>query len=311
MNKTDLKRRRNILKGMALGSLLAVPSVPGFAQGALRSIPVTDSITLISGAGCNVVVAVGAEDVVVVDGGLQANAQILMAEINRISGNKPVKALFNTNWRPDKSGLNQLLAEQGVPIIAHENTRLWQGADLFVEWENRTYTPMPVASQANQTFYKTGSLEFGNEVIEYGRIKEANTDSDIYVHFTRADVLVVGDMLGVDSYLLLDYVTGGWINGAQQTTAGLLERAGADTRVIASSGGINGKSALQVQADLLSHAYDQVALAFQNGRSLEEFRAADPMQPYRQQWGDPDLFLTLLYRSTWYHVPGRAVRNII
>ena len=31
----------------------------------------------------------------------------------------------------------------------------------------------------------------------------------------------------------------------------------------------------------------------------------------RTQIGDPTLFLTLLYQGTWYHVPGRAVRNII
>ena len=319
MNKQTMQHRRNVLKGMTLGSMLGLVSgsmlglvsMPGFAQGALHSTPVTDSITLISGAGANVVVAVGASGVVVVDGGSESSAPALLAEINRLSGNKPIVALFNTNWRPDKSGLNHLLGPAGTPIIAHENTRLWQTADLYVDWENTTYTPMEAAAQANQTFYKTGSLDFEGEVIEYGRIKEANTDGDIYVHFTGADVLVVGDMLGVDHYLMLDYVTGGWITGAQRTTEQLLERAGANTRIIAAHGGVVGKAALQAQADMLSHAYDQVALAFQNGRSLEEFLALDPMAPYRAQWGDPTLFVTLLYRGTWYHVPGRAVRNII
>jgi hypothetical protein len=109
----------------------------------------------------------------------------------------------------------------------------------------------------------------------------------------------------------LDYVTGGWINGAQKTTAGLLERAGDDTRVIAATGGVLGKAQLQEQSDMLTVAYDAVAKAFQTGRSMQEFQQSDPMKDYRARYGAPDLFLALLYKGTWYHVPGRAVRNII
>ncbi len=303
--------RRHILSALALSPLVAGLPVALRAQGSLSSTELAPGLTLISGAGTNVVVAQGASGVVVVNGGEPAAAEAVLAEIKRVAGDKPVTALFNTSWRPELCGLNALLGPQGTPIIAHENTRLWQSTAFYVDWQDKHYEPMPKAAQANQSFYKTGSMMLDDETIEYGFISQANSDGDIYVHFTKADVLVVGPMLGSDSYLLLDYVTGGWIAGAQKATAGLLERAGDATRVIAATGGVLGKAQLQEQADMLTHAYDRVSWAFQNGKSVQELIESKPMQDFEARWGNPELFLTLLYKSTWLHVPGRAVRNVV
>jgi glyoxylase-like metal-dependent hydrolase (beta-lactamase superfamily II) len=304
-------KRRDILIGLC--SACVILGLPGIslAQSGFSSTDLGGNLTLISGAGSNVVIAEGPDSVVVVNGGSQENAEALLAEINRLTGNKPISALFNTNWRPENCGLNYLLGPQGVPIIAHENTRLWQGADFYVEWQDRMYEPMPADTRANQTIYKNGTLDLGTEVIEYGFVSQANTDGDIYVYFTDANVLVVGDMVGGEGYPMLDYVTGGWIGGAQKTTAGLIARANDTTKVIASQGTVLGLAHLQAQAEMLDVAYKNVADAFRGGRSLAEFQAADPMKDFNARWGDPELFLALLYRGTWYHVPGRAVPNII
>lgn len=306
-----MNTRRQILKALGTAPLLVGIAGRAQAQARLTTTDLGGGLTLIQGAGSNVVVAEGPDAIVIVNGGTEANADALLAEIKRLTGGKPVAALFNTNWRPQHTGLNHVLGPAGTPIIAHENTRLWQGADFYVDWQDQHYSPMPKEAQANKTFYKHDSMQLGDETIEYGFISQANTDGDIYVHFTKADVLVVGNMLGAESYVLFDYVTGGWINGAQKTTAGLLERAGDTTKVIASDGAVLGKAALQQQADMLTVAYDAVAKAFQTGRSSKEFLESDPMKDYRARYGAPDLFLALLYKSTWYHVPGRAVRNII
>jgi cyclase len=303
--------RRHILSALVLSPLVAGLPVALRAQSSLTSAELAPGLTLISGAGTNVVVAQGASGVVVVNGGEPAAAEAVLAEIKRMAGDKPVTALFNTSWRPEFCGLNALLGPQGTPIIAHENTRLWQSTAFYVDWQDKHYEPMPKAAQANQGFYKTGSMMLDDETIEYGFISQANSDGDIYVHFTKADVLVVGPMLGSDSHILLDYVTGGWIAGAQKTTTGLLERAGDATKVIAATGGVLGKTQLQEQADMLTHAYDRVSWAFQNGKSVQEFIESKPMQDFEARWGNPELFLTLLYKSTWLHVPGRAVRNVV
>ncbi len=303
--------RRDIIIGFAAAFVvLGLPGV-SLAQADFSTTSLGNNLTLISGAGSNVVIAEGPDSVVVVNGGLQEHAEALLAEINRLTSNKPVAALFNTNWRPENCGLNYLLGPQGIPIIAHENTRLWQGADIYVDWQDHTYEPMPADTRANQTIYKTGTLNLGAETIEYGFVSQANTDGDIYVHFMNANVLVAGDMVGGEGYPMLDYVTGGWIGGAQKTTAGLIKRANENTKVVASQGAVLGLPHLQAQAEMLDVAYQNVADAFRGGRSLAEFQAADPMKDFNARWGDPEMFLALLYRGTWYHVPGRAVQNII
>lgn len=306
-----MNTRREILKALALAPLAVGVAPQLLAATTFIRTDLGKGLTLIQGAGTNVVVADGADGVVIVNGGAQDKAADLLAEIKKLTNNKPVKALFNTNWRPEHAGLNYLLGPAGTAIYAHENSRLYQNADFYVDWQDKQYKPMPKQAQANKTFYQSGSLQFGDETIEYGFISQANTDGDIYVRFTKADVLVVGDMLVPNGYLLLDYATGGWISGAQKTTDGLIAKCGNATKVVASTGGVLGKAALQEQADFLKVAYDAVAKAFQTGRSLEEFRKSDPVKDFKARYGNPDLFLALLYRGTWYHVPGRAVRNVV
>src|SRR5688572_6419124 len=245
MSSKPMNTRRRLLKALSATPILMGMAGHVHAQSGFTNTDLGGGLTLIQGAGSNVVVAEGPDSVVVVNGGSEDKADALLVEIKRLTNNKPVAALFNTNWRPEHAGLNYLLGPINTPIIAHENSRLWQNADFYVDWQDKQYTAMPKDVQANKTFYKTDSMKLGDETIEYGFVSQANTDGDIYVHFTKADVLVVGDMLGAESWLMLGYVTGGWITGAQKATTALLERASDNTKVIASAGGVLGKAQLQ------------------------------------------------------------------
>lgn len=310
-NQNRCLSRRAVLAGAAVGSLgLAMPAALR-AQNALESVALRDNIYLVTGAGANTVVAVGPDSVLVIDGGLQKNSATMLQKIDRLAAGKPVSTLFNSNWRPEHRGLNRELGSAGAEIIAHENTRLWQNNDFTVDWEGRHHRPMSKQVQANKTFYKTGSLQLGHENITYGRIAECHTDGDIYIHFQESNILFAGDMLAVSTYPILDYVTGGWIGGAQVCTASLRAMADSDTLVIPALGAPQQALTLDLQQQMLDHAYEKVADAYRTGRSLAQFRAASPMAQYNTAYGDPDLFVELLYRGTWYHVPGRAIPGII
>jgi glyoxylase-like metal-dependent hydrolase (beta-lactamase superfamily II) len=304
-------KRRSLLQGLGATALALQFPLPLHAQGNFTTTDLGGGLRLVSGAGSNVVVMEGQSSIIIVGGGHPDHAEALLAEIERLTNGKPVDILFNLNWRRENCGLNTILGPRGTTIIAHENTRLWQNADFRAEWQQKDYAPWPKNEQANSTFYFSTEMDFSGAPVEYGLFGQCTTDGDIYVRFRDANVLVVGDMLAVDTYPLLDYVTGGYINGAQKTNTGLLALTDDTTKVIASQGAVLGKAALDAQGALLDHAYAKVAEAFQTGRSLADFLAADPMAEYRSTLGDPTLFLTLLYEGTWFHVPGRAVRNII
>ena len=319
-DSTGFSRRNFISRALGGGVACAVAgaiilplssvSKPVLGQPTFSVTPLKNNLSIISSSGGNVLVAAHMEQTCVVDGGKKSEAEALLEVIQGIADG-PISTLFNSNWRPHHCGLNYLLGPEGASIIAHENTRLWQNNDFVVDWEERHYTPIPKAAQANQTFYKGGSLDLGSETVEYGRISEFHTDGDMYVHFRESNVLYVGDMMAVGEYPLLDYITGGWIGGAQKCTAQLLEMCDEETLIVPAAGPVQGKAALQDQQLMLDHAYEMVANAYRTGRSLDQFMETAPMADYDDVYGNADLFTELLYRGTWYHVPGRAIRGII
>ncbi len=303
-------KRRALVKG-AIGTIfsLGLPTI-GHSQSGITSIQVTPVIYLIQGSGCNVVLADLADDLVVIDGGLREHAGSLMAEIQRLVPGKRISTLFNTNWRPEHCGLNYELGSSAT-IIAHENTRLWQTTDPYIEWEEKIYQPMPADAQANQGFYTGSSLQLGNETLFYNRQPKAHTDGDIFVHFREEDVLVVGDLLSTDRFPTIDYSTGGWIRGFRDATESLLSMVTDNTKIIASRGGVLTREELAQQYAMLSYTWDTVVSAFQSGLSLTEFQSINPMEAYIEERGDPTLFLQQVYRSTWYHISERTVPNVI
>lgn len=212
------------------------------------------------------------------------------------------EAAFNSNWRPEHTGANALLSRAGVRIIAHENTKLWMSNDFTVPWEHRHYSPRPAAELPNDTFYMSGSLAAGGETIEYGHLKFAHTDGDLYVYFRRANVLAVSDLLAVDRYPIVDYATGGWIGGLRDATKALLAMADADTIIVPAVGAPQTRAALEAQLELCEATYQLVGTAFTKAFSLEELIAEKPLAAYVPERGDPTLFLELAYRGAWNHV---------
>src|SRR5690606_4333711 len=212
------------------------------------------------------------EGVLLVDGGSPAHSARLLREVERLTGKRGVHTLFNTHWHHDQTGSNEVLGRSGTRIIAHEYTRLWLTTDVEVKWEGRTYPPLPKHAWPNQTFYTTGSLDFGGETIEYGHLGQAHTDGDIYVFFRNANVLVAGDVVAVGRFPVPDPASNGWIGGLAAAVAKTL----ATLR--------EGLARLRAQ-----------------GPSATEMIEARPAAEFEAEWGDP----ALLIRNSY---PGLAHR---
>src|SRR5690554_1347074 len=81
---------------------------------------------VLQGAGCNVLAVPGRNEggVLLVDGGLAANAEALLQAAFEATGQDAVHSLINTHWHPEQTGANELVGAQGARIFAHEKTRL-------------------------------------------------------------------------------------------------------------------------------------------------------------------------------------------
>src|SRR5580704_5770499 len=166
----------------------------------------TDTFLLITGAGANVLAVLGPDSVLMVDGGAPEHSAELLKLIADQSGGKPVRVLLNTCWDTDHTGSNEALGKAGAKIIAHENTKLWLGAEFNSRRQKRTYEPRPNAALPNQTFY-TGpkKMTFGDQHVEYSYMMQAHTDGDIYVYFPGPNILMAGGVVSGVSYPILDF----------------------------------------------------------------------------------------------------------
>jgi cyclase len=283
--------------------LLSSPMLADAAEGELGIEPLTEHLSLITGAGANVVVLETPDGLALVDSGSPAQADALLGFIDEHFDAAPIRVLFNTNWRLDHTGANEAIGRRGATIIAHENTRLWMATEYYVEWEQKNYLPRPAAALPTDTFYSSDpqplTYELGGYVIEYGHLAEANTDGDIYVRFIDDDVIAVGDVLAVDAFPTLDYSTGGWIGGTQGATSQLLELAGPQTQVIAGEGPAQTRAALETQQTMLDELRERIDALMIKGKSIEEILAADVTAGY-EEFPNPTQFVSNAYNGLWW-----------
>jgi cyclase len=249
-----------------------------------------------------VVALIGPDGVLMVDGGLAERSSDLLKAIDRESGSRPVRTLFNTHWHPEHTGSNERLGKAGAKIIAHENTKLWLSTEIWEEWQNRKFAPQPPHARPNSTFYTSGKLTFAGEQIEYGYLGQAHTDGDIYIFFRGANVLVAGDVLSVGCYPILDYSTGGWIGGMADASQQIANLADEQTRVIPGSGPVQTRGNVIAEQQMLAKVKDELWRLMRMGLGADDMIAAGATREFDPKWGDPNLFVSNAYRGLYGHV---------
>jgi cyclase len=297
--------RRDFLQAVvpAASAALVLPhwAVAGKKE-ALTATPLTDSILLISGGGGNVTVFNSPEGVLMVDGGSPERSADVLRLVKKHTGSGKIHTLFNTHWHWDQTGSNRKLGGAGTRIIAHENTKLWLGAEINSKWQNRIFQPLPKEALPNQTFYSTGTLKFGGEQIDYGHLPQAHTDGDIYVFFRNANVLVASDVVSVGSYPIIDYSTNGWIGGLLNATQTLLDLSKDDTRIVTGLGPVASRADVAAENAMLATMRQRLAKLLAQGMSAQDMIDAAPTREFDAKWGDPKLFIA----NAWPGLVARA-----
>jgi glyoxylase-like metal-dependent hydrolase (beta-lactamase superfamily II) len=298
-----LKRALAAGAGVSVASFVGTSALARAKAEAIAIAPIADNVALVTGAGTNVVIVTGPEGVVMIDGGVaERSGDLLKAITKHARGEKPA-TLFNTHWHWDHTGSNERLGKSGAKIIAHENTKLWLGAEFEVEWEGREYRPRPREAWPNDTFYNgRRTFDFGNEKLVYGWLPRAHTDGDIYIHIPARNVLVAGDLVSVGRYPILDVATGGWLGGMVDANKALIELCDDKTVVVPGTGALQTKADLVAQHQMLSTMKDRLVGLMRKGMGYDDLLAAPPTGEFDAKWGDPKLFLTNAFRGLWGHV---------
>jgi glyoxylase-like metal-dependent hydrolase (beta-lactamase superfamily II) len=296
IDRRQRSRRRLLQAGLAaFGGALFRPSSM-MAQQAAARITTTDldGATLLQGAGCNVVAIGGSgsgQGALMIDGGLAANAEALLAAVTRVTGATRVTTLINTHWHPEQTGANELVGKAGGVILAHEKTSLAESSTVYssVMFTGRL-APLPPAARPTKTTRGDGSLEFAGRQVDYGYMPAAHTDGDLYVHVPALNLLVAGGVVSAEAWPLLDYRNGAWLGGRVRALQRLASLVRPDTRVVPADGRVMTGTEIVRHRDMYQKLFDTMIGYLNMGLGPEDAVQRNPLREYAAEFGNPSPF---------------------
>jgi cyclase len=289
MKKNNIARR-DFLRTLAAGTAALYLPYRSFAWQApppsIQATKLTDTITMLSGNGGNIGVAIADDSLLMIDAGLAPRANDLIKAVAELSPRK-VAILFNTHFHFDHVGANEMLGKAGTKIMAHENVRKILASRFNDEAFGRTFEPLQPEGLPAQTYTTGSKLNFGKNTVVYTHIAEAHTDGDTYVFFPEGNVLQTGDLFWNNMYPVIDYSAKGWIGGMIAAADEMGKVGDANTRIIPGHGTLATKSDLKAFRDMLAKVHERLEPMVKQGRTIEEVLAAAPTKDLDEKWGRP------------------------
>ena len=266
----------------------------------MQSQPLAENLTLLSGPGGNVVVLHGPDGLLVVDTFVQPAWPKLKEALTGL-GKGPAHLVVNTHWHLDHVDNNAPLHAAGATVVAHENTKKRMAEAHHLAFLELDVPASPPAALPQQTFADSHSLSFNGVSVALSRFAPAHTDTDISVHFEKANVLHCGDIFFNGRYPFIDGSTGGRINGMVVAADKALSLADKDTKIIPGHGALATKADLATYRDMLANARDRVQKLKSAGKSMAEAVAAKPLTDLEATWGkgrfNGDTFVQIVYTT--------------
>ena len=295
-----VSRRRFIQIGAATVGGAVLPAQFAFAQQASPRISITDlgGATLFQGAGCNVIALPGPDGALMIDGGLVANAEALLAAVRSATKSSRINTLINTHWHPEQVGANDAVGRSGGVIVAHEKTKVALSSTIYssVVFTGRR-PPLPEAARPTKTVRGDGSMQFAGEQIDYGYMPAAHSDADLFIHFPKLNLLVVGGVVSAEEWPLLDYRDGAWLGGRVRAVERLADLVKPDTRVVAATGRVMTGKDIVRQRDIYQKLFTTMIGYLNMGLGPEDAVVRNPLKEYQSEFGDPSAFTYGALRS--------------
>jgi len=264
---------------------------------------IAENIYLLKDYGCNIVVMVGQDGLLIIDTGYESFALKIDSVISTIS-NLPVKYVLNTHLHFDHVGGNMKLAEEGAVIIAHENTRKhmlsgWKVPDI----QGIKYPivlPYPVEYLPKICFKDSLNIYLNNDVVQAIHYPNAHSDCDVIYYFQNANVLHAGDLFESNGFPILDVWYGATIDGYIKALGDILKICDDNTVIISGHGDPSNRQALQDYRNMLVESRTKISKLIEEGKSVDEVIAADPTKDlYKggESWIPVKLYVATVYED--------------
>jgi glyoxylase-like metal-dependent hydrolase (beta-lactamase superfamily II) len=276
---------------------------PDFSQVQIKSTPLGNNTYMLEGQGGNMVIAVGGDGVIQVDTEFAPLHDKIKAEIDRLSGGKPIKYVVNTHFHGDHTGGNGGFAKDGATVVAHRNLalRLEHGSTNGLSGQKTE--PAAKDRIPKQTYTTEGQrLMVQGQTAMVQHPRNAHTDTDSYVYFPTANVIATGDIVSLGPrYPTIDYANGGSLAGIITAVETYIRLGNDQTKYVPGHGPLASRGDMQRYRDMLVGVRDAVKAQIDSGKTEDQAVAAKPLAQIGMRLGSPqmadDTMVRLSYRS--------------
>jgi len=263
----------------------------------IKETKLTDHIYMLEGAGGNIGLYIGEEEVLIIDDQFAPLSERIMAKIDELSGQKVTKVI-NTHWHGDHTGGNENFGKAGAMIFAHENVYGRMSTEQ-VRGE-RVTPPSPDIALPVVTYSDQMQLYFMGEPVLVTHVHNGHTDGDSFVFFPESNVLHMGDCFFHKRLPYIDVGSGGSINGILEAAETALMLVDDHTQIIPGHGPMATKSDLQGYHTFLKTTRDKMAEHLSNGRDTSTMDPDKLIEGYEDwAWGfiNAERFANIVYES--------------
>jgi cyclase len=254
--------------------------------------------TLFQGAGGNVIALPAPDGALMIDGGLKANADALLAAVKSATKSSRINTLITTHWHPDQTGANEMVGKSGGVIFAHEKTKTMVSNTVYsaIGFSSRV-PPLPKEARPTKVTRGDGSMEFAGQQIDYGYMPAAHTDGDLFVHLPRLNLLAAGGVVSAEEWPLLDYKNGAWLGGRVRALERLAKVVRPDTRVVPATGRMMTGADIVRHRDMYQKLFTTMIGYLNMGQGPEDAVVKNPLKEYEKEFGDASDFEYAALRS--------------
>jgi len=268
-------------------------------------VPVAGPITMLIGvggfSGGNVGVSSGPDGLLIVDDKLKTFSHKLEARLDELktcSNCGDLKFVLNTHWHFDHSGGNAYFGGQAV-IVAHDNVRKLLAAPQEIKFFKMKLPASPDQALPVITYRDSVSVHFNGEEIRVIHFPNGHTDGDSVIHFTKSNVLHLGDQFFNGLFPFVDIEHGGNVISMTRNIGDIIKAFPADAKVIPGHGPLGDMKALGAYHDMLKATTKIVKDQKATGMKLEEIRAFGLPEKWKSwSWRiSTDMWIALIYNS--------------
>jgi glyoxylase-like metal-dependent hydrolase (beta-lactamase superfamily II) len=215
---------------LSSGAVISAPLARVLAQATPPAPAFTDvrrNIGIFTARGGTIGWLINKDAVVVVDTQYADSAKTCLDGLNGKSGGRTIDLVFNTHHHADHTGGNAVFRAAAKKLVAQANV---PGLQKQVASATPNAAP-PVVADA--TFDKTWSEKVGDETIAAAYNGPGHTGGDAIVHFERAHVVHMGDLLFHEIHPRIDRPAGASVENWLKILDKVIKDMPADTIFIA------------------------------------------------------------------------------